>query len=180
MWLIARLLFAGPILGAILAGVADARQNESMVIGSPGFTDSTAVPKRYTCSGENISPPLNWSGVPAQAKSLALIVLDPDAPSGVFAHWIVYNLSPATAGLPENASIPGTQFSGASQARNDFGHAAYDGPCPPPGQSHHYHFRIYALSTKLQPEAAVDAEQFQRDINGHVIASAEMTGVFAR
>lgn len=153
----------------------------AFVLSSPAFTQGQVIPKKYTCDGENVSPPLQWSGAPAGTRSFVLIVEDPDAPSGVFRHWAVYNLPPERTALPEGAGAdapPG----GLSQGVNDFGHARYDGPCPPPGHgTHHYHFRLAALDTPrlaLRPNARV--AEIWRAAEPHILAEAELVGTYAR
>ncbi len=150
-----------------------------MEIRTGAFTPGSAIPAKYTCSGEDISPSLSWSGVPQGTKSLALIVDDPDAPSGTFVHWVVYNLPPKTShfddAVPKGTSMPG----GGLQGRNDFGHDGYGGPCPPPGSPHHYRFRLFALNSQISPQSSKgpEVEQAMKD---HILASVELTGTFAR
>jgi Raf kinase inhibitor-like YbhB/YbcL family protein len=153
----------------------------AFVLESPAFAEGQAIPARYTCDGENISPPLEWSGAPAGTQSFVLIVEDPDAPSGVFRHWAVYNLPPERISLPEGAGR-GAHAEPLSQGINDFGHARYDGPCPPPGHgTHHYHFRLAALDTPrliVTPKARV--ADIWRAAEPHIIAEAELVGTYAR
>ena len=117
--------------------------------------------------------------MPQGAKSLALIVDDPDAPSGTFVHWLVYNMPPQTTHLDEAvtkiASMPG----GGMQGRNDFGHDGYGGPCPPPGSTHHYRFRIFALDSQISPDSS-SGPQVESAMSGHVLASGELTATFRR
>src|SRR5687768_12104349 len=113
-----------------------------MRLESPVFLNGKPIPERYTCDGEDISPPLLISGVQSSCKSLALIVEDPDAPVGVFDHWIVCNLHPKTNELSEEASLP-------HEGENGFGTSGWRGPCPPKGKPHRYFFRLYALDTML-------------------------------
>src|SRR5947207_2596648 len=110
---------------------------------SPAFLPTQAIPRKYTCEGENISPPLIWHGVPAQTRSLALIMDDPDAPVGLFTHWILFNIPTGTEGLLEHFT-EGKLAGEYVQGRNSFGNARYDGPCPPAGPQHRYFFRLYA------------------------------------
>jgi Raf kinase inhibitor-like YbhB/YbcL family protein len=153
----------------------------AFVLSSPDFSDGQMIPAKYTCDGENLSPPLQWSGALAATRSFVLIIEDPDAPSGVFRHWPVYNLPPEVAALPEGI---GGQASAEElhQGVNDFGHAGYDGPCPPRGHgTHHYHFRLAALDTSnltVSPAAKVaDVWRSRRapypgpnGIGGHLLA----------
>jgi Raf kinase inhibitor-like YbhB/YbcL family protein len=131
---------------------------------SSAFRDGKAIPIQYTCDGANISPPLRWGGIPKNSQSLAIICEDPDAPSGVFVHWVIFNLPPIVADLPEAA--PTTEElaeSGAIQGMNDFNNIGYDGPCPPPGSKpHRYFFHLYALDTKLRLQAGATKQEFER------------------
>jgi len=168
-------------------------------ISTAAFAPDGPIPEKYTCFGDNISPQLEWSGAPAEAKSLLLLVYDPDAgaESGAstsqgFAHWIVYNIPSASIGYPENVPA-GDMADGAIQGRNDFGQfvsegdafpggalikvVGYDGPCP--GEEHHYRFAIYALDALLDLPPAATMTEVLAAMEGHVIAQAEMAGVFA-
>src|SRR5262245_10546005 len=109
-------------------------------ITSNAFLDGEAIPTRYTCDGENVSPALDWSDIPEAAQSLALVCEDPDAPSGLFTHWILYNLPPTTTGLAEGVSTNEQLDNGASQGRNDFNRIGYGGPCPPAKDNAHRYF----------------------------------------
>ena len=110
---------------------------------SPAFDEGGPIPDTYTCNGENVSPPIQWAGVPDGAVELVLTLLDPDAPAGVFTHWTVYGIDPATTGFPGGAVPEGT-----SQGLNDFGEIGYRGPCPPEGESHRY---VFTLATLAEP-----------------------------
>ncbi|HEY2105038.1 MAG TPA: YbhB/YbcL family Raf kinase inhibitor-like protein [Candidatus Binataceae bacterium] len=169
-----------PLLGAtVILVAANAWPQSKMEIRTDAFAPGASIPGKYTCSGENISPPLAISGVPQSAKALALIVDDPDAPSGTFTHWVVYNLPPRTnhleAGVKPGPTMPG----GGTQGRNDFGGAGYGGPCPPPGSTHHYRFRLFALNGEITPQSASGPE-VEQAMRGHILASAEMVGTFGR
>jgi Raf kinase inhibitor-like YbhB/YbcL family protein len=140
------------------------------------------MPSRYTCEGEDISPPLAWDGVPAGTKSLVLIIDDPDAPDPkapkrVWVHWVVYNLAPDAVGLAENADKKGLP-QGAAHGANDSKHAAYDGPCPPIGR-HRYFHKLYALDTTLDLAHATKAE-LEAAMKGHVLANAELIGTYQK
>jgi len=148
---------------------------------SPAFQEGGAIPVQYTCDDANVSPPLRWGGIPKDSQSLALICEDPDAPSGVFVHWLIFNLPPIVSDLPE--AVPTTETlveSGAIQGRNDFGNIGYDGPCPPQGNPHRYFFRIYALDTKLQLKAEATRREFERAANGHILATGHLMGTYKR
>lgn len=151
-------------------------------LSSPAFREGEAIPIQYTCDGANISPPLRWGGIPKNSQSLALICADPDAPSGVFVHWVIFNMPPIVADLPEAA--PTTEElveSGAIQGRNDFENIGYDGPCPPRGDKpHRYFFRLYALDIKLRLQAGATKEEFELAAEGHIIAEGRLMGTYKR
>jgi len=167
-------------LEAIAAGIARSEQRPQIAIGSQVFTPAGRIPDQYTCVGADASPPLAWSGAPAGAKGLVLIVDDPDAPSGSFTHWIVYNLPPTITGL--SAGVPRAEAlsQGGRQGLNDFGRVGYNGPCPPPGRAHHYHYRIFALDQLLHFDAEPNAEMVRTAMRTHVLAEGETTGIFSR
>lgn len=150
-----------------------------LVLTSPAFQEGGKVPAEYTCDGANVSPPLNWSGVPRSAKSLAIICTDPDAPSGEWTHWLLWNLAaPATRvlkKLPTGARLA----SGASQGTNDFKSVGWGGPCPPSG-SHRYVFTLYALDKKLDLPPGSNKDQLLQAIEGHALAQAKLTGNYSR
>ena len=151
-----------------------------MTVTSPTFAPGTAIPSEFACSGGDRSLELAWSGAPKSTVMFALIVDDPDAPGGTFFHWVAYNI-PASrtsllAGLPQSAEIPG----GGKQGMNSFGHLGYNGPCPPPGKTHHYRFHLYALDSALNVGDKGDAPAIQSAIKGHVLAEAELVGTFER
>jgi Raf kinase inhibitor-like YbhB/YbcL family protein len=148
---------------------------------SEAFTPGGQIPVRFTCEGENVSPPLRIDGVPAAAKSLMLIVDDPDAPNGVFTHWVLYNLPPGLARLDEGLRPKLDDTNGPAQGRNDFGNDHYDGPCPPPaGEAHHYYFRLYALDEPFALPAGATRAQALDHTHGHVLAQTELMGLYQR
>jgi Raf kinase inhibitor-like YbhB/YbcL family protein len=141
---------------------------------SSAFEHAQAVPSRYSCEGEDVSPPLRWSNVPEGTRSLALIVDDPDAPGGVFTHWLAWGLDPAAEGVGEGESAP-------REGPNDFGASGYRGPCPPPGHGRHrYVFRLYALDTQLELAAGAAKAELEQAIEGHVLTMAELVGTYER
>lgn len=148
----------------------------SITLTSKAFSDGGPIPNQFTCSGADLSPPLGWSGAPSGTKSLALTVIDPDAPTKHFVHWVLFNLPPGTTELPEGGPPP----PGSVQGRNDFGSSGYRGPCPPPGGPHHYHFKVYALDTVLSLPAGASEPSFESAGQGHVLASGELIGTFQR
>ena len=145
-----------------------------MTISSDAIGLDDRLNQEYTCDGKNISPPLTFSEVPVEAKSLALIMEDPDAPDGTFTHWLLYGMSPATLQIVEN-HMPMTGQTGT----NDFGKAAYGGPCPPSGR-HHYLFRLYALDTMLDLPDGVPKQSLLDAMEGHIIEVAETVSTYAR
>jgi Raf kinase inhibitor-like YbhB/YbcL family protein len=142
------------------------RENDSSLrVRSVAFSEGGHIPPKYTCEGENVNPPLEISGIPEKTKTLALVVEDPDAPRGVYDHWVVWNIPPNEA-INEN-SVPGTI------GRNSFGNTGYGGPCPPSG-SHRYYFKIYALDEKINIPAGSDKQTLKDAMKNHVLASAEL------
>jgi hypothetical protein len=154
-----------------------------LIITSPSFMYIGAIPARHSCDGENVSPPLNWTGVPAGTKSLALIVDDPDAPNPdaprmTWVHWVLYNIPPDANGLPEStlaeAPLPGTL-----QGLNDWQHTGYQGPCPPIGK-HRYFFKLYALDTLLPDLQRPNKAALEKAMRGHILVQAELVGLYQR
>ncbi len=152
----------------------------AFTITSPAFRHGEVIPTRHTRDGENLSPPLEWRAAPPETKSFVLIVEDPDAPSGTFRHWAMYNIPADEAGLPEGASAQGHR--GAGEGVNGFRNARYDGPQPPKGHGpHHYHFRLAALDVpQLDVPASTKAEDIWMKAQPHIIAEAEVVGVYER
>ena len=150
---------------------------------STAFAHEGEIPRKYTCDGEDHSPPLSWTGVPADTKSLALIVDDPDAPDPkapkrVYVHWVLYNIPPDAAGLAEAvraADLP----RGTLEGLNDWGRTGYGGPCPPVGR-HRYFHKLYALDTVLRDLGAATKAQVEAAMKGHVIAHAELVGTYQK
>jgi len=149
-----------------------------MLLNSPAFVDGQPIPKRYSCEGENISPPLSWDSVPEGTHSLALIVEDPDAPSGTFLHWLLYNVPAEVHQLPEHVPTAKTLAQGAFQGLNDFNHLGYGGPCPPEGPPHHYFFRLYALDNQLELKPGASRAQVTAAMKGHTLGTTELIGTF--
>jgi Raf kinase inhibitor-like YbhB/YbcL family protein len=138
------------------------------------FENAQAIPSRHSCEGEDVSPPLRWTNVPEGTRSLALVVDDPDAPGGVFAHWIAWGLDPAAEGLGEGESAP-------REGQNDFGTTGYRGPCPPSGHGRHrYVFRLYALDSDPELAAGAAKTELEQAIEGHVLTTAELVGTYER
>lgn len=150
-----------------------------IIISSSAFQEGEAIPPRYSCDGDGVSPPLTWSGVPEGAKSLALICDDPDAPMGTFVHWVLYNIPPATQSLPEHVppqpGVKGVGEQGVNGARKH----GYIGPCPP-GGTHRYYFHLYALDTSLELSGEVTAKKAQQAMHGHILAEGQLMGRYTR
>ena len=142
-----------------------------MKLTSPEFSNNDFIPKKFTCEGEDINPALIIAGVPANTKSLALIVDDPDAPMGIWVHWVVYNI-PKISRIDEN-NIPG------KQGMNDFGRQDYGGPCPPSG-THRYFFKIYALDSELNLKAGLSKKELEKAMQGHILDKAELIGLYKK
>jgi Raf kinase inhibitor-like YbhB/YbcL family protein len=144
-----------------------------MKITSSAFQEGATIPSKFTCDGTDASPPLQIADIPSGAKSLALIVDDPDAPSGLFTHWIVWNLSPQTSTVAEGSAPKGVQ------GTNDFGKSGYGGPCPPSG-THRYYFKIFALDRELDLSSGAKRTQLDAAMKGHVVAQGELMGRYSR
>lgn len=139
-----------------------------------------SIPRAYTCDGADTSPRLSWTAPPPTTKSLALIVIDPDAPQGTFVHWVLYNLPASTRELPEG--LPGQEQlpDGSRQGLNDFPKMGYGGPCPPRNSRHRYLFILYAVDTKLDLPPGVTRKQVEEALKGHVVAHGELTARYGR
>jgi Raf kinase inhibitor-like YbhB/YbcL family protein len=161
------------LTGSLLA------QGAQMKLTSSAFQEGGSIPSLYTCDGKDISPPLSWSGAPAETKSFAFIADDPDAPRSTWVHWVLWNL-PATANelkeaLPAIPHLP----SGALQGKNDSGDSGYGGPCPPSG-THRYFFKLYALDTTLSLKSGATKSQLEAAMKDHVLGQPTLMGVYSR
>ena len=144
-------------------------------LSSPAFSEGEAIPARFTCTGEDISPELHWAEPPAGTLSFALIMDDPDAPSGTWVHWVLYNLPPEARGLPEGYTPEGEETAG----NNSWKRTDYGGPCPPSGQ-HRYFFNLYALDTVLKSGAGLDKGGLLEAMEGHILAQGALMGVYEK
>jgi Raf kinase inhibitor-like YbhB/YbcL family protein len=154
-----------------------------LTIRSGAFTDGGEIPVRYTCQGNDVSPPLAWSGVPEGARSLILIVDDPDAPDPkaprmTWVHWVLYNLPPETTGLPEGIA-PGALPAGTGEGTNSWNRTGYGGPCPPIGR-HRYFHKLYALDTVLNLPGKPTGKAVEAALRGHVIEEAQLVGTYQK
>jgi len=158
----------------LLAAIASfAAEGARMKITSSAFQEGGNIPSKFTCAGSDTSPPLQITGIPSEAKSLVLIADDPDAPSGLFTHWLVWNIPPQTNSIAEGSAPKGVH------GTNDFGKSGYKGPCPPPG-THRYSFKVFALDRELDLRAGAKRSQLDAAMKGHVIAQGELVGRYAR
>ena len=152
----------------------------ALLISSTAFKEGDKIPVKYTCDGQDISPPLVWGEPPQRTQALALIVDDPDAPGGVFTHWVLFNV-PATARQLEEDIPPQERVqNGALQGKNDFGRIGYGGPCPPPGPAHRYRFTLYALDKLLDIKPSVSKKQVLDAMKGHILAQGQLVGTYQR
>jgi Raf kinase inhibitor-like YbhB/YbcL family protein len=140
---------------------------------SPAFVDGEPIPEKYTCDGDDVSPPLAWTAPPDGAKTLALCVDDPDAGRYPFTHWLAWGFAPSAGELGGGEAAP-------AEGRNDFGAPGYRGPCPPPGKPHRYVLTLYALDAELELGPSDRRLSFDKAIDGHVLASAVLTGNYGR
>jgi Raf kinase inhibitor-like YbhB/YbcL family protein len=165
---------------ALPALAVNAAAKGTMQLTSSAFSEGGAIPARYTCDAENVSPPLKWSGAPYGTKSFALIVDDPDAPAGTWVHWVLYDL-PATAtdlgeGTPKTQYIPG----GAKQGLNDFKHLGYGGPCPPAGKAHRYFFKLYALDRVIELKPGATKKELEAAMEKYKLGEGQLIGTYKR
>jgi Raf kinase inhibitor-like YbhB/YbcL family protein len=146
----------------------------SMQITSTAFTEGQSIPRLYTCDDRNVSPPLAWTGMPANTVSLALIMDDPDAPAGIWVHWVLFNLPASTPGLAQGNG------GGGIEGSNDFNKIGYGGPCPPRGSNHRYFIKVYALDTLLNLNSGVTKAQVESAMQGHILAQGQLMGKYGR
>jgi Raf kinase inhibitor-like YbhB/YbcL family protein len=147
---------------------------------TPAFNAGADIPARHSCDGSDMSPALSWNTPPEGTQSFALILEDPDAPGRTWVHWVLYDLAPTERELPPGVPRDDELPSGARQGRNDFRRTGYGGPCPPPGPSHRYYFKLYALDKKLELPPGSTRAQVDRAMRGHILAHAELMGRYQR
>ena len=150
-----------------------------MILKSAVFEADRAIPQKYSCEGADVSPPLEWSNAPEQTKSFVLICDDPDAPGGTFVHWVYYDIPATVQELPEGVTTEAQPSIGGVQGKNSFGKTGYGGPCPP-GGTHRYFFKLYALNTTLGLPAGQSKQQVQNAMEGHVLSEAQLMGTYTR
>jgi hypothetical protein len=175
------------IVGLALMGMLGCGRSQPSAVGridlaSPVFVNGQTLPKKYTADGENISPPLKWSGVPEGARELVLIMDDPDAPGGTWDHWLLMGIPAGTSELKEGLSAHRKRVApaGLREGRNSWGNVGYEGPEPPPGGPHSYVFKLYALDAPLSLPAGADKAGVLRAMKGHVLAEGQLTGKYGR
>src|SRR2546425_812332 len=155
-------------------------QAMALKVQSSAFTEGSTIPAKHTCDGADVSPAVSWSGVPAEAKSLALICHDPDAPAGDWVHWVLFDLPSSLTQLPEGVPKEAELKGGGRQGMNDFSRIGYNGPCPPRGPAHRYYFTLYALDKMLGLPAKATRDEVLRATKGHVLAETQLMGRYAR
>jgi Raf kinase inhibitor-like YbhB/YbcL family protein len=178
-----RIIFVSAILFGFFVTAALAADMARIELQSSAFAPNATIPMQYACTdagGAGKSPPLTWRGAPASAKTFAVVVRDPDAPGGSFVHWVVYNLPANTTKLAVDVPKTDTITGGGNEGVNGFGNIGYQGPCPPPGNPHHYHFHLYALDTKLELKPGATADDVEQAVKGHALAEADLVGIFER
>ncbi len=146
----------------------------SITVTSTSFKEGEKIPRLYTCDDQDLSLPLAWTGVPTNTASLALIMDDPDAPSGTWVHWVLFNLSPSLTGLEQGKN------GGGVEGKNDFGRSGYGGPCPPRGSTHRYYVKLYALDGMLDLKAGATKAQVEKAMQGHILAQGQLMGKYGR
>ncbi|MCF7874479.1 MAG: YbhB/YbcL family Raf kinase inhibitor-like protein [Candidatus Omnitrophica bacterium] len=144
------------------------------------FENGGYIPSRYTCDGKSYSPPLSWDDLPRGVKSFVLIVDDPDAPAGIWVHWVLYNIPASLKKLGENIDKEKMESLGLKQGKNDFGQIGYNGPCPPPGPAHKYSFKLYALDKEIKAGQGVTKPELIEQMQGHIIAETKLSGFYQR
>ena len=168
-----KLITTGAVVILLAASASFAAGVSRMKITSSAFQEGGNIPSKFTCDGSDTSPPLQITGVPSEAKTLVLIADDPDAPSGLFTHWLVWNIPPQTNSIAEGGAAKGVQ------GTNDFGKSGYGGPCPPSG-AHRYAFKVFALDRELDLRSGAKRSQLDAAMKGHIVAQGELIGRYAR
>jgi Raf kinase inhibitor-like YbhB/YbcL family protein len=170
--------FVALILGGKLSELH--AQSGTLKLTSAAFQDQGTIPRKYSCDGQDISPALSWSGAPNETKSFALIMDDPDARPNTWVHWVIYDLPTNAHGLPENVPKKEELASGARNGVNGEPKIGYEGPCPPPGPEHLYHFKLYALGAKLGLRPGATKFELEKAMKGRVLGEAQLRGRYGR
>ena len=151
-----------------------------LAVSSPAFQEGGKIPPKYTCEGQDVSPALTWGEPPVETRSFVLVVDDPDAPGGVFTHWLLFNLPAGNRELSEAVPAQDQLQNGSLQGKNDFGKIGYDGPCPPLGRPHRYRFTLHALDQPLDLTAGASKKQVIDAMQGHILAQGQLMGTYQR
>ena len=154
-------------------------QKSEIKVTSVAFQQGQPIPRQYTCAGVNVSPPLEWSGLPKTARTIAIVVNDPDAPGGSWIHWVLYNVPADNIGFVENVPMSETLKAGGFQGKNDFGKIGYGGPCPPSG-THRYFFKLYAVDAELPLKAGATWAELDKALDDHVVGQGQLMGTYQR
>lgn len=155
-------------------------QAMSIQLMSSAVVEGQPIPREYTCDGRDVSPPLKWSGAPMNTRSFALIADDPDAPAGTWVHWVLFNVPAATTELAEGVANVPQLPNGARQGLNDFRRLGYGGPCPPPGKTHRYFFKLHALDQHLDLKPGATKGDLLKAMKGHILAEGQLMGSYQR
>ena len=158
---------------------AESSTNLNITVSSDAFQEGEMIPKKYTCDGEDVSPSVSWTGLPAETKSVVLVCDDPDAPGDTWVHWILYNLPPNSGGLPEGVPPAEMLDGGGNHGINSWNRYGYGGPCPPSGV-HRYFFKIYALDTVLDIDARATEKNVLQAMEGHILIQGQLMGKYSR
>jgi Raf kinase inhibitor-like YbhB/YbcL family protein len=181
-------LFHALVMGAVLAGVlvttgsvvAPPETRKKLDVSSSAFKNGQPIPSQYTCDGKNISPPLTWKGAPNTTQSFVLIADDPDAPTDVWTHWVVFNLGADASELREDFVNSPDASGSAKQGMNSFKNVAYGGPCPPAGKAHRYFFKVYALDITLNLQPGASRNDVEAAMTKHMVAIGQLMGTYQR
>jgi hypothetical protein len=180
-------VFAVVFLSCLLASVllwqrskpVQGQERPALRLRSSSFPNDGMIPRRYTCDGANLSPQLHWQSAPTGTKSFAIVADDPDAPID-FTHWLAWNIAPGLREIAEGASQQGVMPQGSAEGRNNFGRLGYGGPCPPPGNPHHYVFRVYALDLLLDLPPGATRRQLDAAMDRHIVGWGQIVGIYQR
>jgi Raf kinase inhibitor-like YbhB/YbcL family protein len=177
------LLGAIPVLALVQCAGGGSKEGElpmKIELTSPVIEEGGKIPVKFTCDGDDVSPPLEWSKVPEDTRSLALICDDPDAPMGTWVHWVLYGLAADTTALPEGLPTDKATDGVARQGVNDFKRIGYGGPCPPPGKPHRYFFKLYALDSVPDLKPGAQKKDLEKAMQGHILAQGQLMGRYQR
>ncbi|MBC7194688.1 MAG: YbhB/YbcL family Raf kinase inhibitor-like protein [Caldisericia bacterium] len=156
----------------------ETKEYEKITLKSSILKENELIPEKYSCDGEDISPPLEWENIPQGTKSFCIIMEDPDAPGGIFTHWIIFNIPSNYMSLPENFPKIGEFENGIKQGKNDFNKIGYNGPCPPKNSTHHYRFKIFSLDTILNLNSGIKVNELMKAIENHILGIGELICIY--